>query len=28
VGMLTLLVAFIKNTTRRNIVFPEEKILF
>ncbi|MNG60330.1 Ktr system potassium uptake protein B [compost metagenome] len=28
VGMLTLLVAFIKNTTRRNIIFPEEKILF
>src|SRR5690606_2914176 len=23
VGMLTLLVAFIKNTTRRNIIFPE-----
>jgi len=28
VGMLTLLVAFIKNSKRRNIVFPEEKILF
>lgn len=28
VGMLTLLVAFIKNTTRRNIIFPKEKILF
>ncbi|WP_286860166.1 MULTISPECIES: TrkH family potassium uptake protein [Sphingobacterium] len=28
VGMLTLLVAFIKNTTRRNMIFPEEKILF
>lgn len=28
VGMLTLLVAFIKNTTRKNIIFPEEKILF
>lgn len=28
VGMLTLLVAFIKNTMRRNVIFPEEKILF
>ncbi|MNY56659.1 Potassium/sodium uptake protein NtpJ [compost metagenome] len=28
VGTLTLLVAFIKNITRRNYTFPEEKILY